>query len=146
MVREAGLRSFEILRRAGARVGFGTDLLGSHRQLQVQEFRIRAEAERPADIVRSVTSVNADLLRRPDLGRIVVGATADLIVVDGDPLADIGVLAGLPVTLRLVVTAGRVRVEALAPSTDGRHTVSSQHTAVIDPDDGCACCGQSGRW
>jgi imidazolonepropionase-like amidohydrolase len=94
-------------------VGFGTDLLGSHRQLQVQEFLIRAEAERPADIVRSATSVNADLLRRPDLGRIVAGATADLIVVDGDPLADIGVLAALPDTLRLVVTAGRVRVDAL---------------------------------
>lgn len=116
VIREAGLRSFEILRRAGVRVGFGTDLLGSHRGLQVQEFRIRAEAERPADIVRSATSVNADLLRRPDLGRIVVGATADLIVVDGDPLADIGVLAALPVTLRLVVTAGRVRVDALATS------------------------------
>jgi imidazolonepropionase-like amidohydrolase len=113
VIREAGLRSFGILRRAGVRVGFGTDLLGTHRPLQPQEFRIRAEAERAADIVRSATSVNADLLRRPDLGRVEVGATADLIVVDGDPLADIGVLAGLPGTLRLVVTGGRVRVDNL---------------------------------
>jgi imidazolonepropionase-like amidohydrolase len=112
-IREAGLESFGILRRAGVRVGFGTDLLGTHRPLQPQEFRIRAEAERPADIVRSATSVNADLLLRPDLGRVAVGATADLVVVDGDPLADIGVLAALPGTLRLVVTAGRVRVDDL---------------------------------
>ena len=113
VVREAGLRSFGILRRAGAKVGFGTDLLGPHRTLQAQEFRIRAEAERPADIVRSATSVNADLLRRPDLGRVVIGATADLIVVDGDPLADVGVLATPTETLRLVMSAGRIRIEAL---------------------------------
>jgi imidazolonepropionase-like amidohydrolase len=115
-VREAGLRSFDLLRRSGARIGFGTDLLGPHRALQSREFRIRAEAERPADIVRSATSVNADLLQRPDLGRVAVGATADLIVVDGDPLADIGVLASPAETLRLVMTAGRIRVEALPPT------------------------------
>jgi imidazolonepropionase-like amidohydrolase len=115
VVRDAGLRSFGTLRQAGAQVGFGTDLLGTHRHRQPLEFRIRAEAERAADIVRSATSVNADLLRRPDLGRVAVGATADLIVVDGDPLADIGVLAAPADTLRLVVTAGRIRVDAMPP-------------------------------
>jgi hypothetical protein len=43
-----------------------------------------------------------------------VGATADLIVVDGDPLADVTVLSRPAETLRLVVTAGRVRMDALA--------------------------------
>ena len=113
-VRAAGLGAFGILRAAGARVGFGTDLLGSLHELQPLEFSIRAEVESAADIVRSATSVNADLLRRPDLGRIVVGATADLIVVDGDPLADIGVLASPESTLRMVVTEGRMRVDRLA--------------------------------
>ncbi len=110
-VRRAGLGAFEVLRRAGAAVGFGTDLLGPTRDLQSLEFAIRAEVERPADIVRSATSVNADLIRRPDLGRAAVGATADLIVVEGDPLADIGVLARPAETLRIVVTDGRVRVD-----------------------------------
>jgi imidazolonepropionase-like amidohydrolase len=113
-VREAGLRAFGILRAAGVRVGFGSDLLGAHRDLQPREFAIRAEVERPADVVRSATSANADLLRRPDLGRIALGATADLIVVEGDPLADVTVLARPAETLRLVVTGGRVRMEALA--------------------------------
>jgi imidazolonepropionase-like amidohydrolase len=115
-VREAGLRSFEILRRAGASVGFGTDLLGPHRALQPIEFRIRAEAERAADIIRSATSVNADLLGRGALGRIAVGATADLIVVDGNPLADITVLASPAETLRLVATSGRIRVDRISPA------------------------------
>jgi len=112
-VRAAGLAAFEVLRRAGAKVGFGTDLLGHLRGMQPLEFTVRAEVERPADIIRSATSVNADLLRRPDLGRVVVGAIADLIVVDGDPLADIRVLARPAETLRLVVTVGRVRVDEL---------------------------------
>ena len=113
-VRRAGLRAFEVLRRAGATVGFGTDLLGPMRDLQPLEFAIRAEVEPPADIVRSATSVNGDLIGRPDLGRVVVGATADLIVVAGDPLADVGVLARPADTLRMVVTAGRIRVDRIA--------------------------------
>jgi len=113
-VRAAGLAAFGILRAAGAKVGFGTDLLGHLREMQSAEFTVRAEVERPAHIVRSATSVNADLLQRPDLGRVEVGAIADLIVVDGDPLADIEVLARPAETLRLVVTEGRVRIDALA--------------------------------
>jgi len=113
-VRRAGLGAFSILRAAGARVGFGTDLLGSLESMQPMEFAIRAEAEAAADIVRSATSVNADLLGRPDLGRVAVGATADLVVFDGDPLADVGVLARPEETLRIVVTEGRVRVDRMA--------------------------------
>ena len=112
-VRQAGLGAFAVLRAAGARVGFGTDLLGVLDEMQSLEFSIRAEVESAADIVRSATSVNADLLRRPDLGRITVGATADVIVVDGDPLADIGVLARPDSTLRMVVIEGHVRMDRL---------------------------------
>jgi len=112
-VREAGLRAFAILRAAGVRVGFGSDLLGEHRHLQPREFAIRAEVESASDVVRSATSVNADLLRRPDLGRVAAGATADLIVVDGDPLADVTVLSRPAETLRMVMTDGRIRVDAL---------------------------------
>jgi imidazolonepropionase-like amidohydrolase len=112
-VRRAGLGAFAILRAAGVAIGFGTDLLGSLQDLQSREFLIRADVERPADIVRSATSVNADLLGRPDLGRVEVGAIADLIVVEGDPLRDISVLARPETALRLVVTAGRVRVDRL---------------------------------
>ncbi len=113
-VRRAGLGAFAVLRRAGARIGFGTDLLGALEQMQPREFAIRAEVESAADIVRSATSVNADLIGRPGLGRLVVGATADLIVVDGDPLADVGVLARPEESLRMVVTEGRVRVDRMS--------------------------------
>ncbi len=94
-VREAGLHSLEILQRAGVKIGFGTDLLGPMHRHQSREFVIRAEAMAPFDIIRSATIVNADLLNRAgELGVVASGARADLIAVDGDPLADISLLDG----------------------------------------------------
>jgi imidazolonepropionase-like amidohydrolase len=94
-VREAGLRSLEILRQAGVKIGYGTDLLGPMHRHQSREFVIRAEAMSPREVIRSATSVNAELLNRAgELGAVAPGARADLIVVDGDPLADISLLDG----------------------------------------------------
>jgi imidazolonepropionase-like amidohydrolase len=94
-VREAGLRSLEILQAAGVRIGFGTDLLGPMHRHQGHEFTIRAEAMAPFDIIRSATIVNAELLSRSgEIGVVAPGAQADLIVVDGDPLADLSLLDG----------------------------------------------------
>jgi imidazolonepropionase-like amidohydrolase len=94
-VREAGLGSLEILQAAGVKVGYGTDLLGPMHRYQSREFVIRAEAMAPFDIIRSATIVNAELLNRAgELGVVAPGARADLIAVDGDPLADISLLDG----------------------------------------------------
>ncbi len=94
-VREAGLGSLDILQRAGVKIGYGTDLLGSMHRYQSHEFVIRAEAMAPFDIIRSATIVNAELLNHSgDLGVVAPGARADLIAIDGDPLADISLLDG----------------------------------------------------
>ena len=94
-VREAGLCSLEILQAAGVKIGFGTDLLGPMHRHQSHEFTIRSEAMAPFDIIRSATTVNAELLNRSgEIGLIAPGARADLIAVDGDPLADISLLDG----------------------------------------------------
>ena len=94
-VREAGLGSLEILKRAGVKIGYGTDLLGRMHRHQSREFVIRAEAMAPFDIIRSATIVNAELLNRAgELGIVAPDARADLIAVDGDPLADISLLDG----------------------------------------------------
>jgi imidazolonepropionase-like amidohydrolase len=94
-VREAGLRSLEILQAAGVKIGYGTDLLGPMHRHQSREFVIRAEAMAPFDIIRSATIVNAELLDRAgELGVMAPGARADLIAIDGNPLADISLLDG----------------------------------------------------
>lgn len=55
----------------------------------------------------AATAGGAAALGLPGLGRLAVGAEADLLVVDGDPLTDVRVLVR-PDRFRLVIQAGRV--------------------------------------
>jgi len=108
-VRLAGLDALVLLAEVGVRIGFGTDLLGPLHRYQSDEFTIRARVQKPIDILRSATSVNADLVMRSnELGVVRAGALADLIAVDGDPLADIGVLTGQGENIPLVMKAGEI--------------------------------------
>jgi len=95
-------------------MGYGTDLLGWMHQDQSTEFTLRAQVLPAADVLRSATSVNADLIRRPDLGRIAPDATADLILVHGDPVADIACLTGQGERIPLVLQEGRIVKDRLS--------------------------------
>ena len=93
-VREFGLRSLEICKAAGVKMGFGTDIIGDQ-ELHTQEFLLRAEVLPAHEIIASATRIGAEILRREgDLGVIAAGATADILVIDGNPLEDISLLAG----------------------------------------------------
>ena len=106
-VREAGLKSLELLQAAGVPIGYGTDLLGPMHRYETREFVIRAEVMAPVDIIRSATTVNAALLNRQgELGVIAPGARADLIALDGDPLRDIALLDGDGDHLALIMKDG----------------------------------------
>jgi imidazolonepropionase-like amidohydrolase len=114
VVRAAGVQSLEILKEAGVSIGFGTDLLGAMQTHQSGEFAIRAEVLAPAEILRSATSVNAALLNAEgELGVVAPGALADLLVVDGDPLADLGLLEHQGAYLAAIVKGGRFVKNAL---------------------------------
>ena len=80
-----GLDSIHIARQAGVRIGLGADLMGELEDDQLYEFRTRCQVEDILEVLRSATSVNAEVLRRPDLGQIKPGATADLVILDGNP-------------------------------------------------------------
>jgi imidazolonepropionase-like amidohydrolase len=92
-VSDQSMQGLAIMDRMGLKIGFGTDLLGHLHSHQTREFLIRREVQSSLSILRSATSVNADILMEPDLGRIQPGCRADILIVDGDPLADINVLA-----------------------------------------------------
>lgn len=104
-VLEAGLSSIGIARRAGVRIGLGTDLVGDLEDEQLLEFRNRCEVDTVGDVLRSATSVNASILRRPDLGVIREGAIADLVVLGGNPFERTDVLWSPD---RLVIRSGEV--------------------------------------
>jgi imidazolonepropionase-like amidohydrolase len=108
-VLDAGRRSVELARAAGVEVGLGTDLLGEAGAFQSRELSLRAEIEPAAEVLRSATAVNARLLgREGDLGVVAEGASADLLVVDGDPTVDVSLLEGEGRHLRAVVRRGEL--------------------------------------
>jgi len=112
VVLEAGLEALDRAARGGVRIAFGTDLLGAMQVHQSDEFRIRGQVQAAADVLRSATVVAADLLGRTgELGVVAEGAVADLLVVDGDPLQDTGVLAAPERSLTAVVQDGRLVVD-----------------------------------
>lgn len=95
-----------ILKRAGVKMGLGTDLLGPQHVRQSTEFTLRAQALTPIDILRSACSVNAEILNQTGrLGCVREGALADLLVVDGEPLSDVAVLANHE-NLRVIMKGG----------------------------------------
>ncbi|MFC4006102.1 amidohydrolase family protein [Nonomuraea purpurea] len=107
-VLDAGLVALERAARAGVRLAYGTDLLGGMHRHQSHEFRLRAEVQRPIEVLRAATTGAAELVGLAgELGTLAVGAHADLLVLDGDPLRDVGVLAE-PGRIRHVVQAGTI--------------------------------------
>ncbi|MFD7919964.1 amidohydrolase family protein [Streptomyces sp. NPDC059740] len=108
-VLHAGLGALERAERGGVRIAYGTDLLGGMHRHQNEEFRIRAEVQRPLALIRSATSIAARLLgQEGEIGTLAPGARADLVVLDADPLSDVTVLADPDRHMPLVVQDGRV--------------------------------------
>ena len=100
------------------KTAFGSDLLFS-RELAERQGVMLTHLRRwydNVDILRMATSVNGELLalsgpRNPYPGRLGVveqGALADLLVVNGDPVADITLLAKPDTSLALIMKGGRV--------------------------------------
>ncbi len=115
IVLNAGLRSLELARTAGVPIGFGSDLLGELQNDQCREFLIRREAMSPQEIIRSATIVNARILNREgQLGELVAGAFADLLVLDGDPHKDIGLFDDGGPCLSVIMKGGRFYKNRLA--------------------------------
>ncbi|HEY9392434.1 MAG TPA: amidohydrolase family protein [Mycobacteriales bacterium] len=108
-----GLAALELAARAGVRIAFGTDLLGPLQAYQSAEFQIRATVQDPVDIIRSATLVGAEVLGEVGrLGCVEEGAVADLLLVEGDPVQDISVLAEPRRHLRAVIQNGTIRFQS----------------------------------
>jgi imidazolonepropionase-like amidohydrolase len=82
------------MKHAGVKMGLGSDLLGQQHVRQSTEFTLRAQVLPAIDVLRSACSVNAELMGQAGrLGCIRKGAAADLLVIEGNPLEKIALLA-----------------------------------------------------
>lgn len=107
-IADQSISSLEVMKRAGVKMGFGTDLLGAQHVLQSTEFTLRARVLPNIDILRSACSINADLLRQSGkLGCVQPGALADLLVVNGNTLEDISLLARPEEGIALIMRDGQ---------------------------------------
>jgi len=105
----------DLMRKAGVKVCYGTDLLGVTYTQQCREFTLRSEVFSPVEILRQATSIPAEMmLMKGQIGCVAPGALADLIVVDGDPTKDISLLAADGRKLTTIVRGGEVIRNALS--------------------------------
>ncbi len=108
----AGIEALERAAAANVQIVYGSDLLGGMHRHQSRELRIRADVQPVIDVLRSATTVAAALLGLiGEVGVVAPGAHADLLLVDGDPLTDVGALADPERHLRCVIQGGRVVVD-----------------------------------
>lgn len=104
---EASKQAFAIARRERVPIVMGSDngFRDLHGHNNVSELvRMVSLGMPPADAIRSATSVSAHYLGLDRLGRIDTEYVADLVAVEGDPIANIDALR----QVRLVMKEGRV--------------------------------------
>jgi imidazolonepropionase-like amidohydrolase len=125
---ENRMNSFRRAYEAGVRIAVGTDVMPSMPTMRPGDsaFELAFMVEQgmtPSDAIASATSVAAKVLGMTDsIGTVRPGLFADVIVVDGDPLADISVLE---TGLRLVFKGGVcvVRRDGATPAEAARPDV-----------------------
>ena len=108
LVIDGALKSLEICKRHGVPVAFGTDLLGQLQGAQSEEFLLRAKVLSPLEIIRSATTVGAQVVRMEGkLGCLKPGAFADLLVIDGNPLKNLKLFTEQGQHLSVIMKGGR---------------------------------------
>jgi imidazolonepropionase-like amidohydrolase len=116
-------RTYELAKKYKIKTAWGTDVLFS-RALAQQQGAILASLTRwytPAEALIMATSTNAELLalsgkRNPYPGKLGVveeGALADLLLVDGDPIANITLITDPEKNLLVIMKDGRIYKNAI---------------------------------
>ena len=86
---------------AGVKIAVGSDAPAIWHGRNAEELAVLVQrGMTPLQAIRAATTVSAELIDAPDLGRIAPGKLADVIGVAGDPLADITVTQRVPFVMK----------------------------------------------
>jgi imidazolonepropionase-like amidohydrolase len=94
---DAALESLKAMHRRGVRIlpggDYGFAFTPHCQNARDLEFFVRYLGFTPAEAIRSATHYGGQIMMRPnDLGQVKEGYLADLLLVDGDPLANLAIL------------------------------------------------------
>jgi imidazolonepropionase-like amidohydrolase len=112
MVKPHHLASIRLARQAGVTIAMGTDAgtpFNRHGE-NLGELQLLVDlcGFSPLEAIEAGTRISAGVLGlENELGTIAEGKLADLVVVNGNPLDDIGALLG-PSAVRMVIQSGRI--------------------------------------
>ncbi|MGD9891200.1 MAG: amidohydrolase family protein [Dehalococcoidia bacterium] len=111
-------RAYELARKHKVKVAWGTDTLFDAKLAERQGAQLAKMVRwfKPAEVLKMATADNAALCalsgeRNPYPGKLGVveeGALADLLLVDGDPITNIDLLATPDTTLTVIMKDGRI--------------------------------------
>jgi len=126
---EGADHTFKLAKKYKLKTAFGTDILFSSALGQRQGAILASMTEwyTPPELLVMATSTNAELLklsgkRNPypgDLGVVAEGALADLLLVDGDPLSDIQLVATPERSFVVIMKDGVIYKNTLEGSESG---------------------------
>ena len=111
---KSAVEALALARSAGVKIGHGSDLEGILHQYQSDEFCLKAQVMTPMETIVAATATNAELMRmNGELGVIAAGALADIVVIDGNPLADLSLLGGQGAHMSLIMKDGVIYKDRL---------------------------------
>ena len=89
-------------------MAYGSDLLGGLHKYQSMEFEIRSRVLPAHEILFAATRMGARMcMMENEIGVLAPGSYADLLVVQGDPYRDLGVLQGQGIKMAAIMRGGR---------------------------------------
>ena len=87
--------------KAGVKIAFGTDTGVSPHGQNGREFALMVEGGMtPMKAIQAATQIAAKVLQVDDIGTVEAGKKADLVAVDGDPLANIKLLESVTFVMK----------------------------------------------
>jgi imidazolonepropionase-like amidohydrolase len=112
--------AIKVAQETGLQIGSGSDLVGPRQDSRGREILLKAAIIGNHQAILSATRVNAELFRLAhEIGTVEVGKQADLILVRGQPLVDINVMAD-PKRVLVVIKGGLVVKDSEARVHDRR--------------------------
>jgi len=113
---KAHIESIKMAYKAGVKIAMGTDYVGppilSHGENAVElEILVKQVGMTPMEAIVASTRTGSEALGlEMEIGTLEVGKKADLLIVDGDPIADITILQNKEKIL-VVMKAGKIAVD-----------------------------------